>query len=124
MGKKSETPPDAAADTADGVRLTDHPRAVRSIRAAKGWGGLIGFAAGALLAHRAGMQTSDAVVRGIQVGVLGYVAAWFGAVVVWRQLARAEIEHTRRMFLAAAQRAEIEIERRRSDRTAEKARIA
>ncbi|WP_372791383.1 hypothetical protein [Paraconexibacter sp.] len=124
MARKKPAADEDRAEGSDGIRLTDHPRAVRSIRTVKSWGGLAGFAAGVLLAHRVGMQTGDALLRGILVGVAGYFVAWGTAVIVWRQLARAEIEHTRRMFVAAAERAEAEIERRRSDRMAEKARTA
>jgi len=124
MAKKKKTDETAAqaADTSGGLRLTDHPRARSAIATAKGWGGLIGFAAGVFLASRAGVPTSDALLRGVEIGIGGYLVAWAGAVVLWRQIARAEIEQTRRMFIAAAERAEAEIERRRAQRRAQETR--
>ena len=110
------------ADTSDGLRLTDHPRAARTIRAAKGWGGLAGFGLGLLLASRAGLPNGDAVLRALQVGIVAYLATWALAVVVWKQIARAEIEELRRILVAAADKAEAEVARRRAEREAEEAR--
>ena len=39
-----------------GISLAGHPRATRAIRNAKGYGGLGGFALGALLSLRAGVE--------------------------------------------------------------------
>jgi hypothetical protein len=94
----------------NGVSLAGHPRATRAIGSAKGYGGLGGFALGALLSLRAGVPLPDAAVRGVESGLGGYVALWFGAVMVWRQLAVAEVESTRRRLLELAER---EIERKR-----------
>jgi len=120
MAKKSkdaqETP---AADTSGGLRLTDHPRAQRAIGAVKGWGGLVGFVAGVLLGTHAGLPTADAVLRGLGLGIVTYLIAWAGAVVIWRQLARAELVQMRALLVAAAERAEAEAERRRTQREAE-----
>jgi len=93
-----------------GISLAGHPRATRAIRNAKGYGGLGGFAFGVLLSLRAGVPLPDAAMRGVEAGVGGYVALWFGAVMVWRQLAVAEVESLRRRLLELAER---EIERKR-----------
>lgn len=125
MAKKSKDAQDAPEpDTSGGLRLTDHPRAQRAIGAVKGWGGLVGFVAGILLGTRAGLPTSDAVLRGLGLGVVAYLIAWAGAVVVWRQLARAEVEQLRARFIAAAEQAEAEIERRRAELDAHEARAS
>lgn len=109
-------------DTSDGLRLTDHPRAARTIRAAKGWGGLAGFGLGLLLGTRAGLPTSDALLRAIEIGVVAYLLTWAVAVVVWKQIARAELEELRRILVAAAEQAEAEVARRRAEREAQEAR--
>ena len=82
------------------LKLSQHPRAARHIRAAKGWGGLLGFAVVALLSWQAGIPPFDVGLRALAGGVVGYVVAWAGAVHAWRHLAVAEIR--------AAQRAAVE----------------
>lgn len=130
MGKKAkketqEEPSTVAgavvADTSDGLRLTDHPRAKRTIATAKGWGGLAGFGLGLLLGIRAGLPTTDALVRALEIGIVAYLATWAVAVVVWKQIARAEVEEMRRILVAAAEQAEAEVARRRAERQAEEA---
>lgn len=98
-----------------GVSLSGHPRATRAIRSAKGYGGLGGFALGALLSLHAGVPLPEAAIRGVEAGLGGYVALWFGAVMVWRQLAVAEVESMRRRLLELA---EHEIERKAREREA------
>ena len=73
------------------LRLSAHPRAARHIRAAKGWGGLVGFAAVGLLSYQAGILPFEVGVRALLGGIVGYVVAWAIAVHVWRHLAVAEI---------------------------------
>jgi hypothetical protein len=79
-----------------GIRLTAHPRAKRDIAAAKGWGGLAAFGIVLFLSLRAGVPLADGLWRGILAGVAGYVFAWGAAVAIWRHVALAEIERTRR----------------------------
>ena len=119
--KEEEAGP-AVVDTSGGLRLTDHPRAARTIRKAKGWGGLVGFGLGVLLGTRAGLPTTDALLRAIEIGVVAYLVTWGVAVVVWKQIARAEIEELRRILVAAAEQAEAEVARRRAEREAKEAR--
>jgi uncharacterized membrane protein YccC len=78
------------------LKLSEHPRAARQIRAAKGWGGLLGFALVALLSWHAGIPPFEVGVRALLGGVVGYVVAWAGAVHAWRHLAVAEIRAAHR----------------------------
>jgi uncharacterized membrane protein YccC len=96
MGKKVA---DTAGDT--GIRLTRHPRARRHIAMAKGWGGLGAFLVVLYLSKGAGLPTSDAVLRGVVGGLIGYLAGWLIAVTVWRHLALAELESLRRRLIAS-----------------------
>jgi hypothetical protein len=94
------------------ISVAAHPRAAGAIRRAKGYGGLGGFVLGAALSLRAGVPVPDAALRGVEAGAGGYVALWFATVMVWRQLAVAEIEAVRRRLLDAAER---EIERKAAE---------
>ncbi len=78
------------------VVLAQHPRAARHIRMAKGWGGLLCFLVAVLLSTRAGVPMTEALMRGVVAGLAGMVVCWGGAVVVWRQLALAELDAARR----------------------------
>jgi hypothetical protein len=76
---------------AEGPSVAAHPRAARAVATAKGWGGLIGFAAGgyfSLPTH----TLADAGLRALIAGLACYVAAWAGAVFVWRRLVVLEIK--------------------------------
>jgi hypothetical protein len=78
-------------ESADGPSVAGHPRAARAVATAKGWGGLIGFAAGgyfSLPTH----TLADAGLRALIAGVVCYVAGWAGAVFVWRRLVVLEIK--------------------------------
>jgi hypothetical protein len=72
------------------IRLRDHPRARRQIDLARGWGGIGAFAFVALLGLHAGLPPATVGLRALIAGVVGYVAAWALAVMVWRHLAVAE----------------------------------
>lgn len=72
------------------IRLRDHPRATRQIELARGLGGIGAFALVGLLALSAGVTAASAGLRALLAGVIGYVACWFLAVMVWRHLAVAE----------------------------------
>jgi uncharacterized membrane protein YccC len=78
------------------LKLSEHPRAARHIRAAKGWGGLLGFAIVAMLSWQAGVPPFEVGMRALLAGVAGYVVAWAGAVHAWRHLAVAEIRAAHR----------------------------
>ncbi|HYF27763.1 MAG TPA: hypothetical protein VD931_18620 [Baekduia sp.] len=83
------------------IVLARHPRASRHVRLAKGWGGLVCFVLAVVLSHRAGVPTADALLRGLIAGVAGMLACWAATLVVWRQLALAEVETLRRRLAAA-----------------------
>jgi hypothetical protein len=91
------------AAPAGGIRLADHPRARRHIAAAKGWGGLLGFIAVGWLSHRAGVGGFESGLRALAGGIGFYVLAWAGTVLVWREVAVAEVERARRRAVAEAQ---------------------
>lgn len=71
--------------------LATHPRARRSIRRVRAWAALAGFALAALAAEAAGFGTFDVGVRALAGGIAGGLVGWALAVIVWRQLALAEI---------------------------------
>ena len=73
-------------------RLSKHPRAQRQIREAKAWAGIAGFVLVGLLSMQAGQPLFDAGIRALIAGVGCYMAGWAIAVLLWRQLARAEVD--------------------------------
>ena len=104
-----ETPPSEVV-----IRLSDHPRAMRQIELARGWGGVGAFALVAFLGYEAGVPTLSIGIRALLAGVVGYIVCWGAAVTVWRHLAVAEEGAAR---AAAEQRRSAlldEIERRRA----------
>jgi hypothetical protein len=98
VGKKAK---DDAAKAPSGtdeprVRLSAHPRAKRHIAAAKGWGGIAGFAVVLFFSLRGGTPAPDAMLRGLLAGIGFSMLGWAAAVAVWRQLAVAEVHAARR----------------------------
>jgi hypothetical protein len=83
------------------IRISEHPRAVQSIRKAKGWGGLAGFGLVAFVSMQAGTATPDLLLRSLIGGIAGYVLLWTLAVILWRQLALAEVKVNRQKAKAA-----------------------
>lgn len=78
-----------------------HPRAARSVAQAKGWGGLAGF----LIAGYFSLPTStlaEAGLRALVAGSVCYVAAWAGAVFVWRRMVMIEVKGREQQLLANA----------------------
>jgi hypothetical protein len=87
-----------------GASIAGHPRAKASIRHAKGWAGIVGFAVAALVSLQASVPLFQVGLRALGAGVIGYMLAWWVGVLVWRQL------------ILAQQRAAYEIiERRRNE---------
>ncbi|HXA55715.1 MAG TPA: hypothetical protein VNV37_12655 [Solirubrobacteraceae bacterium] len=83
--------PGKAADGANGaITLAEHPRAVRAIARAKGWGALLGFLVGGYLSLPT-HTLAQAGFRALLAGIVCYVAAWAACVFVWRRLAVAEL---------------------------------
>jgi hypothetical protein len=96
--RKSDKAPkkghDEAAPAADGPSVAAHPRASLHVARAKGWGGLIGFLLGGYMA----LPTNTLAVvglRALMAGVACYLAAWAGAVFVWRHLVMLQIAGAR-----------------------------
>ncbi len=80
--------------------LAEHPRAVRGIARAKAWGGLGGFLIGGYLSLPT-HALAEAGVRALAAGVVCYVAAWAGAVFLWRRLVVVELRDAQQELLAA-----------------------
>lgn len=94
------------------VSVAGHPRVSRTVRAAKGWGGLAGFVLVALASSGAGAETFDVLLRALLGGIAGWLVAWVVAVNVGRTIVRAEVEAHREARIAAIE-AENEERRRR-----------
>jgi hypothetical protein len=92
------------------VQLSAHPRASRHIATAKGWGGLIGFGVVLVLSLKAHMSPFEAGLHALGGGLALYMLAWAGAVVIWREIALAEVERARRMVAEHARLAAEEAE--------------
>jgi hypothetical protein len=86
--------------TPGALRLATHPRAPQQIAMAKGWGGLLGFLFVGWTSHAAGATVFESGLRAIGGGLALYVLAWATAVVVWQQVAKAEVERARRRAMA------------------------
>lgn len=99
MSKKKDKDAPVASAGRPVLTLGAHPRAQRSIARTKGMAGIAGLVLGVLLSLKANVPIADAFGRGILLGTIAMVLAWAGAVVVWRQLAAAEIEVARRRLL-------------------------
>jgi hypothetical protein len=110
-GKKGGAEADPQAERI--VRLRTHPRARRHIAAAKGWGGLAGFALTLWLSLQAGAPAFAALGRALMAGIGLYVIAWTFAIVVWRQIAVAEVRAARRRIEEADEKilADLDAER-------------
>lgn len=101
-GKKDEEVGDGAAG--DGPNIAAHPRAARAVALAKGWGGLIGFLLGGYLSMSSS-TFAEVGLRALAGGVVCYVAAWAGAVFLWRRLVIVEVKAREQQLVAAAQAA-------------------
>jgi hypothetical protein len=96
---KGEDEPEEQSD-AGGPSVAAHPRAVRAVARAKGWGGLAGFALGGYLSLPTN-TVAAAGLRALIAGVVCYVAAWAGAVFLWRRLVMLEIKGREQQIIAA-----------------------
>lgn len=103
-GKKGAQPDNEWPD----ISVSAHPRATRSIRTAKAWAGLIGFALIGYLSYGAGNEAFDAVLRGLVAGIVLYVITWAISVAIWQRIvvqeAKDMAERRRDERLAAMQR--------------------
>jgi hypothetical protein len=78
------------------IRVSDHPRAARSIARTRAFAGLAGFVVAAYLAHGAGLPAFDVVLRSLVAGLVLHAVAWAVAVTYWRGAVLGEIEAVRR----------------------------
>jgi hypothetical protein len=100
-GKKGAKDGEDAGADADGPNIAAHPRAARGVARAKGWGGLVGFVLGGYLSLPTNTLAA-AGLRALLAGVVCYVAAWAGAVFLWRRLVMLEIKGREQQLLASA----------------------
>jgi hypothetical protein len=105
-GKKSKGSGSKAvkdtSETSGSPSVAGHPRAARSVAQAKGWGGLAGFFIAGYLSLPTG-TLAEAGLRALVAGSVCYVAAWAGAVFVWRRLVVLEIKSREQQLLLAVQ---------------------
>jgi hypothetical protein len=94
----------AAEPDGDGPSVAAHPRAARAVARAKSWGGLAGFVLGGYLSLPTN-TLAGAGERALVAGLVCYVAAWAGAVFVWRRLVMLEIKGREQQLVAAVQAA-------------------
>lgn len=94
-GKKGAAPPAEGA-----LSIAAHPRAVRRVAQAKGWGGLLGFLAGGYLSLST-HTLAEAGFRALVAGVLCYAIVGIGAVFLWRHLVVAELRSRQHELLQA-----------------------
>lgn len=94
-----------APDASGAPSVAAHPRAARSVARAKGWGGLAGFLIAGYLSLPTG-TLAGAALRALVAGSVCYVAAWAGAVFVWRRLVVLEIKNREQQLLAAVHASE------------------
>jgi hypothetical protein len=97
------------------IKLSEHPRARRHIRLAKGWAGLVGCAFAGYASWHGGARFDDTVLRALLWGVAAYVLVWFCAVQVWRQIAIAEVRAAEKEW----RERKAEIERQARERAAQ-----
>jgi uncharacterized membrane protein YccC len=72
------------------IGLAEHPRAAWAIRRTKAMASLAGFIAAGAGSALHGVPLADAALRGLGGAVVGYLAGWFAAIVIWRSMLEAE----------------------------------
>ena len=103
-GKKGKGEKAATAEDSGSPSVAAHPRAARAVAQAKGWGGLAGFFIAGYLSLPTGTLAQTGL-RALIAGSVCYVAAWAGAVFVWRRLVIVEIKGREQALLAGTQAA-------------------
>jgi hypothetical protein len=101
-GKSKGKGKDAAAASDDVLRIAGHPKAARSVRAMKGWGGLLAFLLTFWLSWNSGVPFYWSALRAVGAGAIGYMVAWGCAVTVWRHVLLAQVEAARMDAMGAA----------------------
>ncbi len=86
------------------VGLDQVPGAAASIRRARSWGGLLGFAAAFLASYLDGAGVVDACQRALAAGIIAYLVFWAAAVGVWRAVVQAEARRAVARARAAGRR--------------------
>ncbi len=100
-GKKGKAEQAASAEDSASPSVAAHPRAARAVAQAKAWGGLAGFFIAGYLSLPTG-TLAEAALRALVAGSVCYVAAWAGAVFVWRRLVIVEIKGREQALLTSA----------------------
>jgi hypothetical protein len=77
------------------IRVSDHPRAARSVARTRAMAGIAGFAFAAYLAHSAALPAFDVVLRALIAGLVLHAVAWAVSVTYWRGAILGEIEAVR-----------------------------
>src|SRR3954453_6286945 len=72
------------------IGLAEHPRAAWAIRRTKAIASVAGFLAAGVGSAVHGVPLADAALRGLGGAVVGYLAGWFAAIVIWRSMLEAE----------------------------------
>jgi len=103
-GKDSKKYPEDSDSQADGPNVAAHPRAARAVARSKSWAGLIGFMLGGYLSLPTNTLAA-AGLRALLAGVVCYVAAWAGAVFLWRRLVILEVKSREQQLIAGTQTA-------------------
>jgi hypothetical protein len=80
----------AASGEGAGLSIAAHPRAMRRVAQAKGWGGLLGFVLAGYLSL-ATHTPAEAGFRALVAGIVCYAIVWGAAVFLWRHLVVAEL---------------------------------
>ena len=99
-GKQDDTDTDRSDLQASGPNIAAHPRAVRAVARTKSWGGLVGFLLGGYLSLPTNTLAA-AGLRALIAGLVCYVAAWAGAVFVWKRLVILELKGREQQILSA-----------------------
>ncbi len=101
---KDDGDADDAEDGATGPNIAAHPRAARAVARTKSWGGLVGFALGGYLSLPTNTLAA-AGLRALIAGVVCYVAAWAGAVFVWKRLVILELKGREQQMISVTRAA-------------------
>jgi len=99
-GKKGDEGADGSDLDASGPNIAAHPRAVRAVARTKSWGGLVGFMLGGYLSLPTN-TVAAAGLRALIAGLVCYMAAWAGAVFVWKRLVILELKGREHQILSA-----------------------
>jgi hypothetical protein len=103
-GKKDDGDAGGDESEATGPNVAAHPRAARAVARTKSWGGLVGFVLGGYLSLPTNTLAA-AGLRALIAGVVCYVAAWAGAVFVWKRLVILELKGREQQMISGTRAA-------------------